>query len=180
MEEGASVNIGAIAASVHAATHADAPLHYQSDGAPIGELPLHHFVGPAQVVDVGDAPTITTRHVQNLDAPRVLFHTSHSGVSDDEWSEAFPPIDASAIDALGHRGVVLIGTDAPSVDPVDSKGLPAHHALARAGIVNLENLCLSDVAPGTYTLVALPLKIDGADAAPVRAVLLDDAVSGAS
>lgn len=173
MSEGASVNLGAIATSVHAATHADAPLHYQPDGASIGEIPLRHFVGPVQVTDVGDAPAITTRHVQDLDAPRILFRTPHSEVSGDEWSEAFPPIDAAAIDALGERGVVLIGTDAPSVDPVDSKDLPAHHALARAGIVNLENLCLSGVAPGTYTLVALPLKIDGGDAAPVRAVLLD-------
>ena len=69
---------------------------------------------------------------------------------------------------------MLVGTDAPSVDPADSKTLDAHKALARYNIVNLENLLLKDVTPGSYRLVALPLKLPGLDAAPVRAVLLQE------
>ena len=73
---------------------------------------------------------------------------------------------------MAAQGVVLVGTDAPSVDPVDSKTLDAHKALARHGIVNLENLSLREVRPGRYQLIALPLKLSGLDASPVRAVLM--------
>jgi arylformamidase len=87
------------------------------------------------------------------------------------WAPNVTPLLAETVAALDDAGVVLVGTDAPSVDPVDSTALPAHHALCDAGIVNLENLALADVPPGRYELMALPLRILGADAAPVRAVL---------
>ena len=72
---------------------------------------------------------------------------------------------------LGNRGVRLIGVDLPSVDPLDSKTLDNHHALGRAGIMIIEGLWLEDVPEGRYELVALPLKIVGADGSPMRAVL---------
>jgi arylformamidase len=67
---------------------------------------------------------------------------------------------------------VLLGVDLPSVDALDSKDLLIHHALARNQVVILESLNLRDVEEGTYDLVAAPLKIVGADAAPVRALLI--------
>jgi hypothetical protein len=69
------------------------------------------------------------------------------------------------------RGVVLIGIDTPSVDPFDSKALEAHQALAEHDMANLEGLVLDHVAEGEYELIALPLRIAGADGSPVRAVL---------
>jgi arylformamidase len=73
---------------------------------------------------------------------------------------------------LGANGLRLIGTDAPSVDPADSKDLPAHKAFLRYGVFILENICLRDVPDGDYQLIALPLRLVGGDAAPARAVLV--------
>ncbi|PEN15070.1 kynurenine formamidase [Longibacter salinarum] len=169
-EEGSTVNLGAITTSVHAATHADAPLHFDDSGKAIDEVPLRPFLGPAEVVHVDD-DVISPEHVQAVSAPRVLFKTCASSVDRTQWPNAVTAVHPDTIRMLGERGVVLIGTDAPSIDPLDSKHLEAHHALAETGMVNLEGLQLAGVSPGRYHLTALPLKIERADAAPVRAVL---------
>ena len=72
---------------------------------------------------------------------------------------------------LASCGVRLVGLDVPSVDRLQSKDLPIHHALAAAGIHILESLDLRQITPGRYQLIALPLRLDGADGSPVRAVL---------
>ena len=175
IENGSTVNIGAVSMSTHTGTHFDAPLHYDADGAPTDALGLACFIGPAVVVEVREGALILPEHLAGIDTarfPRVLFKTRASDTPGDVWSDDFPALHPETVDALGRRGVVLVGTDAPSVDPADSTLLLAHHALARCGIVNLENLCLRGVEPGGYQLVALPLKLAGMDAAPVRAVLL--------
>lgn len=172
---GSSVNVAAFEMSTHAGTHVDAPLHFQEDGASVDQLLLEAFVGPAYVVNVDDASAVLVRHVESLDftgVPRVLFQTRSSNVANDVFDEHFVSIGPETIRFLASRGVVLIGTDAPSVDPFASNELPAHHELARAGIVNLENLLLRDVEPGLFHLIALPLKLAGLDAAPVRAILV--------
>lgn len=169
-EEGSSVNLGAIRTTVHAGTHADAPLHTEGDGTAIEQVDIDPYVGPAEVIHVhGEA--VTEADVADVTATRVLFRTPASDLSDVEWPERVTPISPGAIHAMNERGVVLVGTDAPSVDPLDSKTLDAHHALFDAGMLNLEGLFLRDVDPGRYSLIALPLKIQGADGSPVRAVL---------
>jgi arylformamidase len=178
IDTGSTVNLSSVQFSTHAGTHADAPLHFLDEGASISEIPLLQFVGPCLIIDIQQATKITTAHVVINDKsriPRLLFKTRHSAVSDTHWDPALVPITPSAVDRMAEQDVVLIGTDAPSVDPVESKSLDAHKALARHGIVNLENLSLQDVAPGLYFLVALPLKLPGLEAAPVRAVLLSEA-----
>lgn len=170
-----SVNVGRVTMSTHTGTHVDAPLHFLSDGEAVDDLPLEAFVGPAWVVDVEDTNPIAPEHVRDVDLkryPRVLFKTRSSNTPNDRWDPDFAVFLPETIDVLGRHGVRLIGTDAPSVDPAESKTLPVHHALAQHGIVNLENLCLRDVKAGAYVLVALPVKLAGMDAAPVRAVLL--------
>jgi arylformamidase len=173
-QEGASVNLGALRLSTHAGSHVDAPYHVTEEGDTTDELSLSAFVGPARVVDVGDASSLHPEHVDGLGAERVLFKTEASFLSDDEWPDSVVAFEPETIRHLADQGTVLVGTDAPSVDPLNSTTLPAHHALIEAGIVNLEGLCLAHVSPGTYYLMALPLKIASADAAPVRAVLRDD------
>ncbi len=174
IDQDSSVNVGAIAMSTHAGTHVDAPLHYQEDGAPIEDVDLETLVGPCYVVQITDVRAVTVRNVAMLDftgVPRILFKTRSSDLGDDVFDEDFVHIEPAAIRYLSQRGVVLIGTDAPSVDAFNSAALPTHHELARAGIVNLENLYLRDVTPGLFHLTALPLKLTGLDAAPVRAIL---------
>ncbi len=172
------MTLHAVSMSLHTGTHADAPMHVEKDGASIDTLPLSAFLGPAQVIDARGAGAIGSSHVPDGDlAPRVLFKTDSSDVPDTTWSPDFAPILPETIEALAARGAVLIGTDAPSVDPAGSEALPAHHALVRHGIVNLENLLLRGVAPGRYWLAALPIRFVGVDAAPVRAVLIGEATA---
>jgi arylformamidase len=167
------VNIGSVTMSVHAGTHADAPYHFREDGPTIGDLDPSIYIGPAVVVDAAGSPLIRVedfRHVDLSAAPRVLLKTN-------AWTEhtAFPrviPVMEDAVpDYLHAQGVILVGVDVPSVDALDSKDLPIHHALAARDIHILESLALAYVPAGRYQLIALPLRLVGADGAPVRAVL---------
>jgi arylformamidase len=168
---GATVNVGAVAGSVHSGTHIDAPFHYDSAAATVERLPLAVFVGPAWVVDVRGTDTWLSA-VEALDltaTPRVLFRTGgwpHTTT----FPQSIPVLEPTLPAELGRRGVVLIGVDVPSVDPLDSKTLDNHHALGRAGVTILEGLWLDAIPPGRYELAALPLPIVGSDGSPVRAV----------
>jgi len=176
-EEGASVNLSSVRMSLHTATHADAPLHVRSSGASIADLALNAFLGPAYVLDLTEHPItdgfIQPVHLERVppECTRVLLKTRHSLVPTTAWDANWWSISPAAVEWCAQHGLMLIGTDAPSVDPEESKTLDAHHALARVGIVHLEHLWLREVPEGTYTIAALPLKIADADAAPVRAVL---------
>lgn len=169
---GSSVNVGSIQASVHTATHCDAPFHFDDRGVTVDRLAPGVFVGPAWVVDVRG---VSHWHealtgLDFTDTPRVLFHTG--GWPDTtRFPESIPIMERELPDWLADRGVQLIGVDLPSVDPLDSKTLDNHHALGRRGITIVEGLWLADVPAGRYELIALPLRIVGADGAPVRAVL---------
>lgn len=181
--DGTSVNVGAIEASVHTATHCDAPFHYDDAGAAVDRLPLDVFVGPCLVVDVRGVGDWLSR-LSQLDAVhasasqpgtynrplRVLFRTG--GWPDtSRFPDVIPSMSPGAADSLGALGVKLVGVDLPSVDPLDSKTLDVHHALGRHGVAILEGLWLEDVPEGWYGLIALPLRIVGADGSPVRAAL---------
>jgi arylformamidase len=181
--DGASVNVGAVETSVHTATHCDAAFHYDDAGATVDRLPLDVFVGPCWVVDVRGVEDWLSR-LSKLDAAhtsvsqpgtfyrllRVLFRTG--GWPDtNRFPDAIPAMTPEAADALGSLGVKLIGVDLPSVDPLDSKTLAVHHKLGRHGVTILEGLWLEDVPEGRYELIALPLRIVGADGSPVRAAL---------
>jgi arylformamidase len=171
---GASVNVGSVRMSTHFGTHVDAPFHFDDAGRKIDELPLATFIGKAFVVHIQGQQQISTTMLSKRDfqgATRLLLRT-------DAWSdhhvfpERIPVMDPDVPDWLGSQGIVLIGLDLPSVDAIDSKELPTHHALARNRITILESLNLSGVEEGVYNLVALPLRLVGGDAAPMRAVLM--------
>ncbi len=169
---GASVNVGAIETSVHTVTHCDAPYHFDNAGAGVDELSLETFIGPARVVDVRGCRCWRDRlsSIDLSDCPRVLFRTG--GWPDTtRFPETIPVMEPDLPDWLADRGVRLIGVDLPSVDALDSKTLDNHHALGRRGITIVEGLWLDEVPDGRYELIALPLKIIGADGSPLRAVL---------
>lgn len=163
--------------SVHTGTHVDGPLH-TGDGPGAAGLPLGAFIGPAVVVDArsavsGEPPMVDGSVLNGLDAaaPRLLLRT-RDAVDPATFPPSFAALSPELCRGLQAAGFVLVGTDAPSVDPADSKGLESHRLLVEAGIPNLENLVLSGVEPGRYTLVALPLPLTETDSAPVRAVLI--------
>lgn len=171
--DGSSVNVGALMSSVHNGTHADAPFHVTDSGAKVGELPLDAFIGSAVVVEADIALELRGDSLEAAvgRGTRVLLRWGRTDYS--RFPEAVHEVPPEWIDELATLDVPLLGTDQPSVDPVDSKSLDAHHACARAGIQILENLVLSDVAPGRYELVALPLRLMEGDGSPIRAVLID-------
>jgi arylformamidase len=176
LSEGVPVNVSRITLSTHAGSHADAPLHYAAGAMPIDGVDLTAYVGPAQMIDVRNGQgavgidDVLPRHEPAV--ARVLLRT-YERVPLDRWDNRFRAIDADLIDALATRGVVLIGVDTPSLDPEVSKDMPAHRAILRHDMRVLEGLVLDDVPEGTYELIALPLKLSGLDAAPVRAILRD-------
>jgi arylformamidase len=184
MAEGATVNVGAVEMGVHNGTHADAPFHFQPDGKTIEQAPLDTYVGDAVVVDLtekfrnGRHDEITIADIAPLGAtldaaPRLLLKT---GAWRDPkiFPEKIPVIAPGVPPWLEIRKVKLLGLDLPSVDPIDAKVLANHHALAAAGVAIVESLDLSAVTAGIYHFSALPLRINGGDAAPVRAILWRD------
>jgi arylformamidase len=171
--DGHACNVGQLKQSVHNGTHADAPWHYDDQGARIDAVDLSHYVGPCRVIDARNRGTLTPDLLDGLSPggiPRLLFRT-------DAWSDpaTFPttwPLLSGEMPArLAALGIRLIGLDVPSVDALTSRDLAMHHALGNAGILILENLDLRSAEPGDYELIALPLKVRDSDAAPVRAVL---------
>lgn len=174
LDAGANLTLSDIRTTLHVGAHADAPSHYVSGGQDIASRNLEYFVGRCNVIHVaiGRGERIRPRHIEEkaIDSPRVLFRTD-TFLDPQAWNEDFASLSPELIDALHDRGVVLLGIDTPSVDPFESKALEAHHALARHDMANLEGLVLTHVAAGSYELFALPLRIRGADASPVRAVL---------
>ncbi|RMF70646.1 MAG: kynurenine formamidase [Acidobacteria bacterium] len=178
---GDNLTLSTLRATVHLGAHADAPSHY-GDGAPaIDAVSLEPYLGPCQVLEVhvpagGTVPPEAV--VPRLAAPRVLLRTG-SFPDPRDFREDFVALAPGLVDALADRGVVLVGLDTPSVDPFASKELPAHGRLLAHGMAVLEGLVLDGVPEGRYELIALPLRLVGFDASPVRAVLrsLDEPVS---
>ncbi|MFQ5844881.1 MAG: arylformamidase [Planctomycetota bacterium] len=174
LRDGAPVDLSTITLSCHTGAHADAPSHYAAGAPGIDAVPLDRYLGPCVVVDV--RPTdgvIRPSDLEGADlegATRILFRTRDGG-DRTKFCEAFCCLSVELVEELGRRGFELVGVDTPSVDPFDSKELVAHHALHRHGIANLEGLDLGAVAAGRYELIALPLRLCGRDASPVRAVL---------
>jgi arylformamidase len=172
--EGASVNLSSVTSSPHVGTHADAPLHVREGWPATESLPLEAFLGAAFVLDVSNAPSgalalrADDRRLEGVQ--RLLLRTGRSiaaGVFPTDW----PALDALTAASLTSRGLRLLGVDAPSVDERESKSLEVHHALFGGGAQVLENLDLSGIPEGRYDLIALPQRLVGLDAAPVRAVL---------
>ncbi len=172
---GDSYNVLELTWNTHLLTHLDAPYHFIENGAPVDRIPLERFIGAALVIEVeGDA--VLEEHVPDpAKGISLLFKTRNSR----DWSPPFNPnhvhLSAGAATLMAERRVNLVGIDYLSIEHYGDHSFPAHRALLGAGIPILEGIDLSSVEPGRYILVALPLKIAGADGSPVRAVLLPEA-----
>ena len=178
-----SVNVGALNTSTHNGTHADAPFHFDGEGAAIDSLPLANYIGPAVVIDlVGKfsrpQPSIAIADLEHTrpqiaESRRVLLKTN-CFPDPTRFPDWIPVLKSEAITWLNELRVVLLGVDVPSVDPIEAKVLANHRALAVGKIAIIESLNLSEIEAGVYQFAALPLKIVDGDAAPVRALLWRD------
>lgn len=157
----------------HTGTHVDPPAHFYPDRPSVDQLPLESLVGPARVVDAGDALAVTPEMVPD-GCERVLFKTRNGGLWEKErFQRRFTYIQPEAGERLAERRMKLVGIDYLSAERYGAREPLTHWALLGGGVIILEGIDLREVPEGNYTLVCLPLKIVGADGAPARAVLLD-------
>ncbi len=166
--------MGSFCTTCHIGTHLDAPLHLDPTASAVDGVPLERCVGPAEVVRVApSAGVVTLRDLPNAyrpSVPRVLVRTDSYPVDaaiDQGWAGLSPDL----VHWLADRGVELVGVDTPSVDVLSSHDLPSHYALLERGMTWIEGLWLSEVEPGPCLLFAPPILLEGADAAPVRAIV---------
>lgn len=176
---GDSVTVSKLTFSPHTGAHADAPLHVGAGPGDAAGLPLDAYWGPCRVLDwraearrdgAVTRAALEARSKEIAGARRLLFRTLEAPLA--HFPDAFPHFTKDAAAWLAaQRGIVLVGIDTFSVDAPDSKDLPAHHAFFAGGIAILEGLELGSAEAGDWELSALPLRLLGADASPVRAAL---------
>ena len=168
------LTLSSIQTTLHIGSHTDAPIHYHPDGKGMSEVSLDFYLGPCQVIAAQNATNgVITKNDIDFDqikSKRLLFKTE-SFPDHQKWTNDFWGIDPLLIKSLAQKNICLIGIDTPSIDPATSKDLPSHHQVYQHNLAILEGITLVGVPPGHYDLIALPLKIRGADASPVRAIL---------
>jgi len=159
--------------ATHTGTHLDAPSHYLKGGRTVDEIPPERLAGPAQVLDCSDIGSVIgpDRLDGRLDGTRTLL--LKTWFSDrQEFDPGYPSLSLEAAQALVDAGITCLGTDAPSIEEFEGDG-SVHRLLLGSGMIILELLDLSAVPAGNYFMVALPMRIKGADGSPVRAILRD-------
>jgi arylformamidase len=173
MDRGDHLTLSTLNATVHLGAHADAPSHYCRGAAAIQDRSLDYYLGPCQVIrpSARAADSIGPESIRvSIAAPRVLLATDT--FPDPEYFQRnFAYLSPDLVDWLHDRGVILVGVDTPSVDRFDAIELLVHHRFLKHDMAILEGLVLRDVPEGLYELIALPLKLAGFDASPVRAIL---------
>jgi arylformamidase len=173
MRRGANITLSTLHATVHLGAHVDAPSHYGADAQAIDQRGLDIYLGPCHVqrVAVPRSTRITPAMLTcPVSAPRLLLGTG-TFPDPEQFNEDFAALSPELVEHLHRQGVRLVGIDTPSVDLFDSKALPAHHMCLRSDMAILEGIVLTEVPEGIYELIALPLRLVGFDASPVRAVL---------
>jgi arylformamidase len=177
LEEGDTANVSRLDCDVHMGTHVDAPWHFLKDGFTVDAMSLDVLIGPAVVGYLPEAGVITPSELASLNLPastkRLLLRTRNSelwaaGVT--EFRKDYVALSAEAARWIVDRGIRLVGIDYLSVQSYEDDPL-THQILMKAGIIIVEGLNLAGVQPGSYELICLPIRLVGADGAPVRAVL---------
>jgi len=176
IELGDVANVSKLSMGAHTGTHMDAPLHFFQKGKGIHTMPLSVAMGQARVIEILDPESIKPEELsphQIQRGERILFKTRNSPRcwQTDDFVEDFVYISQEAARYLAAQQVQTVGIDYLSVGGFFKDGVETHHALLEAGIWLIEGLNLTEVAPGTYELICLPLKIVDADGAPARAIL---------
>ena len=165
---GAPYSLSKISIGSHTGTHVDAPNHLISGGNTIDNIALDALVGACTVVYCNTDMSISIQDLVRIvvpsDTKRLLIRTRQSTGY----------LSREAAVRLVEAGVKLVGIDSSSVDAPASPHLHVHQTLLEAETVIVENLVLDNVEPGNYWLVCLPLRLQGCDGAPARAILMDN------
>lgn len=168
-------NLSALRLGSHAGTHVDAPRHFLTDGVGVDDIKLDLLVGPARLFQLTDAACIDRKLLEGLDlegVSRLLLGTRNSALwRQAEFCEDYIYLTEDAAAYLVEKQIKLVGIDYLSVEEFNSVENPVHYILLGAGTVIIEGLDFTNVPPGDYELLCLPLKVKGADGAPARVIL---------
>ena len=175
--KGAGANVSSIRFGSHTGTHADAARHFFDDGQSVDRIPLERLIGPALLLSFpDDLRAIGAADLRNHDLKgrtRILLRTRNSSLlSHKEFVREYTYLAPDGAQYLVDNGVELVGIDYLSIEQFHSGHHMTHRILLERSVVILEGLDLSVPAPGEYELICLPLRIEGCDGAPARAVLI--------
>ena len=177
-EGGYRCNVTRLDTGVHFGTHLDAPNHFIEGGKAVEELDLGVLMGPCFVGEVRETQAIGPEHLEALKIPdgttRLLLKTTNSDLWNDpghKFFEDYAAITPDAAQWVVDKGIRLIGIDYLSIQRFADKVSTTHIVLLEAEVIIVEGLDLRAVSPGSYDLTCLPMKLEGSDGAPVRAIL---------
>jgi arylformamidase len=172
--DGDAANVARITLCTHSGTHIDAPRHFNQNGLSVDNIPLEVLIGKALVVEISGVKEIGRQDLERLPlrgAERLLLKTDNTALwKEAEFNENYVSLSLDAARYIVESGVKLLGVDYISVESVEGDG-SVHRMLLDGGVLILEGVNLTDVAPGEYELICLPLKVKDGDGAPVRAIL---------
>ena len=180
ISKGDAANVSRLSFGDHTGTHLDPPVHFIPGGKTVDQLDLNVLYGPAQVVDMTSVEkAISAEDLERAKLPgnpvRILLKTRNSDMWDRPvFQKDFVAIAWDAAQWIVDHGIKLVGIDYLSVESFGVSEPKTHRILLGAGVIAVEGLNLKNIAPGNYTLVALPLKIKDGDGGPLRAVLIED------
>jgi arylformamidase len=178
MKDGAAIDVSKLTLVCHVGTHVDTPAHFVRSGKNMDQYPIERWILPAQVVGIRDSEAVHYAELKHLDIRQgeaLLLKTENSmsgRVASGVFSEKYVYIAPDAADFLVSKKVGLLGIDYASVDSFPLGEAPTHNKLLGADMLLLEGINLKDVPEGRYTLFCLPLKVNGAEGSPARAVLV--------
>jgi arylformamidase len=175
--KGAGANVSAIRFGSHTGTHADASRHFFDDGQPVDQIPLDRLIGPALLVSFADdVRSVGAAELKAHDLrgrKRILMRTRNSALlSQKDFVPDYTYLAPDGAEYLVDKGIELVGIDYLSIEQFHSGHHRTHRTLLAKSVVILEGLDLSVPPPGEYQLICLPLRIEGCDGAPARAVLM--------
>ncbi|MHB1000907.1 MAG: cyclase family protein [Armatimonadota bacterium] len=174
---GDSANVSILKFGSHTGTHIDPQYHFIDGGTTVDRIPLDMLVGECFVCPVEGPEVIEVQHLESAGIPdntvRILFKTRNSEFwSDTKFHKDYTYLHPDAASWLLERGVKLIGIDYLSIEQFHSGHHATHLSLLRSETVIIEGLDLREISGGIYTLVCLPLRIQGGDGSPSRAILI--------
>lgn len=179
ISEGSSANVSRLQAGVHTGTHIDAPLHFIDGGKSVDQLDISLFAGCVQVIDARDVEKAGKEFLSQYPLRKgeaVFLKTGYSGRSLSEpFYTGYTGLKDDGAQYLLDMGVKVVGTDALSIECFGDSGHPVHKLLLGSEVLIVEGLILSDIKPGGYRYVCLPILLQGSDGAPARVFLNDEA-----
>ena len=179
IDDGKSSNVSILTMSLHTGTHMDAPLHFYKDGADITAAPFEAMFGPVRVTEVSGevvSRAELTAYEKRVGAlkpgERIFFKTKNSERNwlTEPFNEDYVAVNAEAAQYLVECEIAVVGVDYLSIAPF-ADTFHTHRTLLGAGVWVIEGLDLRNIDEGHFEMAAMPLKIVGSDASPLRVLL---------